>query len=73
MWLSTLTVLNEHLPSLHHLNVVVFSQWLGGINIEKGPDSPQYPLNVLGVRLKLVRADPMINLFQNSMRVFRCT
>lgn len=63
MRLTTPPVLNEHLPSLDHLNVMVFGQWLLRIKVEKRTNPSENPLNVLSVRLKLIRAYAIVNLF----------
>ena len=64
-------ILDEHLPSLHHLDVVVLGEGLLRVEVEERANSAEDPLDVLRVCLELVGADPVVNLLQLGKRVTR--
>lgn len=69
--LTSATVLNEHLSTLYHLNVVILCQGLLRINIEKRSHTTKDALNVLSICLELADADAVIDLLKLAPRVFR--
>jgi len=68
--LAATAVLDKHLPALHHLNVVIFREWLIGIKVEEGPHTAQNTLDILSVRFELVDADTVVNFLKLDLRVF---
>ena len=62
--LATSAIFDKHLASLHHLNVLIFSEWLLGIDVEKWSDSAEDALDVLRIGLELILTDPAIDLFK---------
>lgn len=64
-------VLDEHLPSLHHLDIVVLGEGLLGVKVEERANSAEDPLDVLRVCLELVGADPVVHLLELGRGVAR--
>ena len=62
MGLSSSTILNKRLSTLHHLDVLIFGEWLFRVEIKEWSHSAQDPLYVLRISLKLIGADSLIYL-----------
>ena len=63
VWLAAPPVLDEHLPPLHHLNIMIFRQWFGRVQIEEWSNSTKYSLDILRISLELLSADALVYLF----------
>lgn len=71
MWLTPTAILDEHLPPLHHLNIMVLRQRLGRVKVEKWSNSTQNPFNILRVCFKLICTNALVNLLEATSWVFR--
>ena len=71
VWLAAPPVLDEHLTPLHHLNVMVFGERFGRVQVEEWSDSTKNSLDILRISLKLLSANALVNLFEAAPGVSR--
>ena len=64
MGLSSSAILDKHLATLHHLDVLIFRQWLFRVEIKEWSHTSQDPFDILRISLKLIGADSLIDLFE---------
>ena len=63
VWLAPPSILDKHLPSLHHLYVLIFEEWLAHIQVEEGSDALHDSFDVLRIGLELVVTDAFVHLW----------